>query len=292
MVKLAVIILNYNSFQDTIKLVVDLQNQSLSNLLNIVVVDNFSPNNSYEQLMFLETIYKNVILLQTGINLGYAKGNNFGLVYLDNYIHPEFVVILNNDVILNYDCFEKLIEKYNLLEQPAIIAPKQLDISRNEVAIYKMNTFFDDCLNLFYIFKIFNKRKIKPYQDTTGIFAMEVDLVPGSFMFASFDRFKALGFFYPNTFLFVEERFLTFAVHKKVWKNYIILDQTYIHAHSKTINIFHNSIEKYQLLYKSILEFTRFCRDKGHLKTKILKPLMFLSILEMKLYYKIKKFLN
>lgn len=288
MTDLALVILNYNSFQDTIKLVDDLQQQTVANLFQIIVVDNFSPNNSYEQLILLESTYKNVKILQTGANLGYAKGNNVGLDYLDKNVHPEYVAILNNDVVLENDCFERLIEKYNQLEQSAIIAPKQLDINNKEVPVYNMNNFLDDCLNQFFIFKIFHKRKIKPFKDNTGKNAMEVDLVPGSFMFSSFERFKALGFFYPNTFLFVEERFITVSAHKKSWKNFIVLDQTYIHAHSKTINSFHSRVGKYKLLYESILEFTRVCRKNGKIKAAVLKPLMWLSLLEMNLVFQVK----
>jgi len=288
---LGIILLNYNSFQDTIKLVDDLQHQTVANLFQIVVVDNFSPNNSYEQLIPLESSYKNVKVLQTGVNLGYAKGNNFGLDYLDKNVHPEYVSILNNDVVLKNDCFERLIEKYNQLEQAAIIAPKQLDINNKEVSVYSMNNFLDDCVNLFYFFKLFHIRKIKAFQDTTGKNAMEVNLVPGSFMFSSFERFKALGFFYPNTFLFVEERFITVAAHKKGWKNYIVLDQTYIHAHSKTINSLYSSVGKYKLLYESVLEFTRVCRKNGKIKSKLIKPLMYLSLLEITLVYHVKKIL-
>lgn len=280
--KISIVILNYNSYQDTIILVQDLQKQSVIEDLFILIVDNFSPNNSYNQLIPLESTYKNVKVLQTGSNLGYAKGNNFGLVYLDKNIHPEYVAILNNDVILENDCFERLINKYQQLKEPAIIAPKQLDINLNVVPVYSMHTFLDDCLNLFYFFKLFHKRKIQPFRDTTGKNAMQVDLVPGSFMFSSFKRFKALGFFYPNTFLFVEERFITVAAQKKGWKNYIVLDQTYVHAHSKTINSFHSSIAKYKLLYTGWLEFTKVCRKNGKLKAKILKTLMPLSILEMR----------
>ena len=289
---LGIILLNYNSFQDTIKLVDDLQHQTVANLLQIIVVDNFSPNNSYDQLIPLEKTYKNVKVLKTEKNLGYAKGNNFGLNYLDINGHPEYVAILNNDIILENDCFERLIEKYKQLDKPAMIAPKQLDINNKEVPVYSINSYLDDCLNLFYFFKFFHKRKIKYFQDTTGKNAMQVDLVSGSFMFSSFERFKSLGFFYPNTFLYVEERFVTIAVQKKDLKNYIILDQTYIHSHSKTINSFYNSIVKYKLLHTSVLEYTHVCRKYGNIKAILLKPLMCLSLLEIKFIYQIKKIVS
>ena len=289
---IGIVILNYNSYQDTIDLVAALQKQTVVSDLHIVIVDNDSPNQSFQQLTPLEKHYSNVIVLQTESNLGYAKGNNFGLQYLDQNVRPEFVAILNNDIVLQNDCFEKLMLKYESLESPAIISPKQLDIKEREIPIYSMNTFLDDCLNLFYIFKLFHKRKIKPFKDTTAQNAMIVDLIPGSFMFTSFQRFKKLGFFYPNTFLFVEERFVTMAAKKLDWNNYIILDQTYIHAHSKTINSSYKQIAKYKIVYAGWIEFTKVHRSNGRFKAKILKPLMWLSLLEMKIVLNLKKLLN
>ncbi|WP_179318040.1 glycosyltransferase family 2 protein [Winogradskyella helgolandensis] len=289
---IGIVILNYNSYQDTINLVNALQQQTVAESLHIIVVDNASPNASYDYLKPLEGQYKNLVVLQTGENLGYAKGNNVGLHYLDEHIHPEYVAIMNNDIILPETCLEHLVGKYQQLDDPAIIAPKQLDIDEKEVPIYSINTYLDDCLNLFYIFKLFHKRKIKRFKDTTGNNAMQVDLVPGSFMFSSFDRFKTLGFFYPNTFLFAEERFITVAAQKQGWHNYVVLDQTYIHAHSKTINTVYGSVAKFKLLYTGWIEFTRVCRPYGKLKANILKPLMWLSIQEMRFVLHLKKLIN
>ena len=288
--KIGIVILNYNSYQDTINLVEALQLQSVAQSLHIIIVDNASPNASYDYLKPLEGQYHNLAVLQTGENLGYAKGNNVGLHYLDAHIQPEYVAIMNNDIILDDNCLEKLIAKYQQLEVPAIIAPKQLDIDKKEIPIFSMNTFLEDCLNLFYTIRLFHKRKIKRFKDSTGNKAMEVDIIPGSFMFSSLERFKALGFFYPNTFLFVEERFIAVAAQKKGWHNYIVLDQTYIHAHSKTINTVYGSVAKYELLYTGWLEFTRVCRPHGNLKAILLKPLMWLSILEIRLVLHIKNF--
>lgn len=288
---IATLILNYNSFPDTIKLVNNLQQQTVSHGLCIVVVDNASPNDSYLQLKPLEKRYPNVNVLQTGANLGYAKGNNLGLQYLDENIHPQYVAIMNNDVILQNDCLEKLIERYEVLDSPAIIAPKQLDVNHNEMLPYRMNSFLDDCLNLFYIFKIFHRRNALKYVDNTGLKAMRVEMIPGSFMFTSFNRFKEMGFFYPNTFLFVEERFIAVKANQMNSNNYIVLDQTYVHAHSKTINTQYNQTEKFKLLYDGWIEFTRACRSHGNLKAVILQFLMKLSLFEMQFVNTIRNFI-
>lgn len=289
---IGIVILNYNSYLDTIKLVKELHSQTIAIVLHIIIVDNASPNNSYNELKPLEKQYKNVIVLQAGANLGYAKGNNFGLDYLDKHIQPDYVAILNNDIVLPENCFEKLIEKYNVLENPAIIAPKQLDVNNNEVLPYPLNSFLTDCLSLFFITKLFYKHRALKYKDTSDKNAMKVDIIPGSLMFSSFDVFKSMGFFYPNTFLFVEERFIAIKACQMGLSNYVLLEETYVHAHSKTINTAFNQIEKYKLLYVGWLEFTRVCRKNGKLKSLFLSRLMKLSILEMRVVYGIKHFLK
>ena len=288
MTNLGIVILNYQSYKDTIKLVENLQLQTILNDIQIVVVDNASPNHSFDKLMYLEKQFLNVKVLKTKKNLGYAKGNNFGLNYLDKQIQPEFVAILNNDIILKDNCFEKLICKYKLLKKPAIIAPKQLDLNNKEIQPYKLNSFLDDCLNLFFIFKLFHKRNALQYIDNTGQKAMKVSMIPGSFMFSSFKTFKEMDFFYPNTFLFAEERFIAMKARVLNLKNYILLDETYIHAHSKTINKQYSKISKYKLLYNSWLEFTKVYRTYPNFKVWILKNLMKLSIIEMRFLHKIK----
>jgi len=288
---IGIVILNYYTFSDTIKLVEDLQLQTLVNDLQIVVVDNASPNNSFEHLIRLENKYSNVKVLQTGANIGYAKGNNFGLNYLDEHMQPEHVAILNNDIVLLENCFEKLIEKYRVLENPAIISPKQLDIHKREILPYPLNSFLADCLSLFFITKLFYKHRALKYKDTSGNGAMKVDIIPGSFMFSSFKTFRKMGFFYPNTFLFAEERFIAVKAKQMNLNNYILLEETYIHAHSKTINTVFNQVAKYKMLYTEWLEFTRVCRTHGKIKAIVLKPLMKLSLIELYFLDKIRNVL-
>lgn len=289
---IGVIILNYNTYQQTILLTEELQSQTVSKDLTIIIVDNASPNNSFQHLVFLEEKYDNVKVLQMAKNLGYAKGNNFGLNYLHEHVKPDYVSILNNDIILKKDCFSNLIERYAVLPNPGIIAPLQLDHNKQVCLPNKMHSFLDDCLSLFYIFKLFNKRKAYKIKDNTGLKALRVDMIPGSFMFSSFKTFKKMGFFYPNTFLFAEERFIAMKAKALNLKNYILLDETYIHFHSKTINTQHSKISKYNLMYASWLEFTKVHRTNPNFKLWILKNLMKLSIIEMHFFHKVKIFLK
>jgi len=269
----------------------DLQYQTLANDLQIVVVDNASPNNSYMQLKPLEEQFSNVKVLQTGANLGYAKGNNFGLNYLNQNVKPIYVAILNNDVYLPKNCFEKLIEKYQILDKPAIIAPLQKSIDGHVAILGNVFSFMDDILSQSFLYRVLNKNKIKLI-DNTQMDAMKVEMITGSFMFSSFDIFKEIGFFYPNTFLYVEERFIAYAAKKKGYNNYVLLKEEYIHNHSLTINSLHNAYSKYKMVHKGIIEYTIHCRNNGKLKAVILRPLMRLSLLEIKIVYWLKDLLK
>lgn len=207
--------------------------------------------------------------------------------YLDENIHPDYVAILNNDTILPYNCFENLIKRYEVLDKPTIIAPKQLNDKNEELPAYRMNSFLDDCMNLFFIFKIFLKRNALKLSDNTGKRAIKVEMIPGSFMFASFPIFKSMGFFFPDTFLFVEERFVAIKAKQMGLNNYIILDQSYVHAHSKTINSVYQNVEKYKLLYDGWIKFTLTQRSFGKQKATILRFLIKLSLLEFKIVSRI-----
>ena len=121
--KTVFLILNYQTYTDTIELVNELLSQEIGNR-KIVIVDNCSPNGSYGHLQqeFANSIYVDVI--QSGYNGGYAKGNNFGLLYIEKYA-PEFVCIINNDVHFSLATIKKMEDMYANLDNVGIISPTQ-----------------------------------------------------------------------------------------------------------------------------------------------------------------------
>ncbi len=280
---IGIVILNYQSYSDTIKLVESLQEQTLAQCLKIVIVDNASPNESYEQLKNLPERFPNVTVLQTGKNLGYAKGNNYGLHHLDEEVHPDYVAILNNDVELPSDCFEKLIARYEQLDNPCLISPRQIMLDGHENIGGNLGRFRDDLKNLFFLYRYFHRCKntSPKIHNQNHNKELKVDIVPGSFMFASMKNFKAIGFFYPETFLFVEERFVAHEAKRQGFQNYILMDETYLHAHSKTINKSFSLLSKYRMQYDGWIKFTCKCRSQGKFKALLLKPFIYYSLAEI-----------
>ena len=120
MTKIAIIVLNWKQPKltvETIDSLLKINHPSFS--YEIVLVDNGSSDNSLE--IFNKKYQKNKLIkiLNTKANLGYV-GNNFGISYaLDNNF--DFIVLLNNDVIVDPNFLEELLKESSNYD---ILGPK------------------------------------------------------------------------------------------------------------------------------------------------------------------------
>ena len=91
--KTAIVILNYNDLETTKKMINSIKDYKSLDL--IVIVDNKSKDNSYQELKRLEN--EKIKLLETDNNLGYACGNNYGLEFLKDK-NVKNVIVSNPDI--------------------------------------------------------------------------------------------------------------------------------------------------------------------------------------------------
>ncbi len=101
------------TFQTPEKIILDCL-RSINKDVKIIIVEN-SEAFSHEKAVNLE--FFNVKIFCTGKNLGYGKGNNFGL----KQVKTDYALILNPDVICSEDLFEKIPEVVNKIKNFAII---------------------------------------------------------------------------------------------------------------------------------------------------------------------------
>jgi GT2 family glycosyltransferase len=121
--KIAIIILNWNGWKDTINCINTILKNTCRNY-QIIVIDNGSTNNSSEKIsewilskrISIAKINSNeiltnkskpsfnkvdeIVLIQNYENLGFAKGNNIGIRYAMNQGF-EYVMLLNNDTFVS-----------------------------------------------------------------------------------------------------------------------------------------------------------------------------------------------
>lgn len=123
MPKVFIVVLNWNGLSDTLDCLNSVRKVHVSGYqLNTVVVDNASTDGSVEQLK-RNTQDKKFTLLVNEINLGFVGGNNIGIKYALKH-GADFVMILNNDTIVDKDLIISFIKAAKLHNEVGIFSPK------------------------------------------------------------------------------------------------------------------------------------------------------------------------
>jgi GT2 family glycosyltransferase len=95
MSRTTVIIVNYNGIEDTLRCLGSLRHSQTP--LRVVVVDNASTRAGIEEV---ERAFPEVTLLRSSCNLGFGRGNNLGLRWALANTACEYVLLLNNDALV------------------------------------------------------------------------------------------------------------------------------------------------------------------------------------------------
>ena len=196
--KITVVINTFNS-EDKIQQCL----KSINPNVKVIIIEN-SNNLNFKNMV--EKKYSNVNCFLAGQNLGYAKGNNFGL----SKVKSDYALILNPDAFLIKGTLERLLVIANNFKDFSIIGPARqneyvkLDLHKNE-------------------------------EDT-----FEVNRLKGFAMFLNIKQFKEIGFFDENFFIYLEEIDLCKRLQKKNKKIYldkkVIINHLGGSSHNEKIN--------------------------------------------------------
>ncbi|RST74170.1 glycosyltransferase family 2 protein [Siminovitchia acidinfaciens] len=132
--KVAIIILNWNSYNDTYECLKSLESLDYSNY-QVFLVDNDSQDNSY---YYLKKDYDEgnfcipITFIQTGANLGFAGGNNVAIkkAYEQGY---EYIWLLNNDTVVKSNALTPLVETMESDNIVGIVGSKILYYNTNKI---------------------------------------------------------------------------------------------------------------------------------------------------------------
>jgi GT2 family glycosyltransferase len=104
--KVYIILVNWNGWQDTLECLQSLDELNYSNY-SVVVVDNGSSDKSVDKI---STAFPEVHLIESGQNLGFAGGNNFGIEFsLER--GTDYCWLLNNDTTVEPNALAALVER-------------------------------------------------------------------------------------------------------------------------------------------------------------------------------------
>jgi len=222
--KVGIVVLNYLNYEDTIECVESLLDLNYDNF-EIVIVDNGSDNNSYEILNDEFENHPKIHLLNTGENLGYAKGNNYGIDFCRKSLNVDHVLVINNDTIAeDKDLLNVLIKHKN---EGIILGPKIINLdgkNQNPIQHYKFNIFSDFKIlikGVLYYLNLGNyfTKKYKKVYNTNSNKRIENEsdkeiVLHGSCVFFTKKFFSFYKGFFNKTFLYGEENILYLLVKK------------------------------------------------------------------------------
>lgn len=131
---IGIVIINFNSSEDTIDCLNSLYKvESGGYKLFVVVIDNGSIQDDYVKIeIYLSEIKKDIqknrkdiefVLIRNKDNKGFSEGNNTGIKYVLEK-GAEYVILLNNDTIIDKDFLSEIIKVLKLDEKTGIVSPK------------------------------------------------------------------------------------------------------------------------------------------------------------------------
>lgn len=99
------VILHYMALEMTMQCIDNLIKKFGKHDISIVIVDNASPNGSGKELQNRYHDNKLVTVILNNKNEGFARGNNIGFDYLKNNYDIDYMIVMNNDVLIEQDDF-------------------------------------------------------------------------------------------------------------------------------------------------------------------------------------------
>lgn len=264
MKKLAMVIINYNDYDTTKKLVDNIKNYKV--LDKIIIVDNASTDNSYNKLKKLTN--EKIVLIRTDDNKGYAAGLNYGAKYAMGTLDDPIIIFSNTDIIINSE--DDLVKLRDTINTKVKVVGPVVNEHGNLNRGWKMTTPYIEILSNLPLISRYFKKNLLYYTDNYYKDKISnVDVVSGCFFLVDGKTLKEINYFDDNTFLYYEEFILSSKIREKNKKVVINNEVEIIHDHSVTIDKSVKRINKYKILKTSQRYFV-----KNYLKANIFQLIL------------------
>lgn len=217
---LSIIIVNFNG-ANFLRQCIDSIINILTISYEIIVVDNNSTDNSVE---ILNDYNDQVLPLRSPINLGFAKGNNYGV----KRANGSFILLLNNDTILKSD-LKLSIDLMQKEKSIGLMGGKMLGANGE----YRHSAGrFPYPQRILMISKMLEKRgffNTGDFPKKTHETGYRVDFVEGSFMLIKKALWDEIGGFDDIFFMYGEDVDLCYRIRKAGYNVIFNPDVEYIH---------------------------------------------------------------
>jgi GT2 family glycosyltransferase len=216
-----IIVLNWNNPKDTVECIESLKRLKYPNF-RILLVDNGSTDESID---IFSKKFADIEIIKNKANFGYVIANNIGIGYALNH-GADYVMILNNDIIVEQDMLVNLLVVYGT--EKAILSPKVYYYDRPKV-INSMGT----SINWF---------RLRPNlghcgTEDTGQFSgtYEAKVLVGCAILISSEILEQVGYFDEPFYMIHEDADICLRNFNKGNKNLTVSDAVVYHKASATL---------------------------------------------------------
>ena len=264
-----IIILNWNGWEDTIECLESLYQINYSNFDVIVLDNNsrdeswdkikdyaqgklevkpeliFIPSNKsievvgsskseYEKIKDKEEYRtsspsKKFVFIRNDSNYGFAEGNNIGIRYALNFLNPHYILLLNNDTVVDKDFLIEMIKFAETNSNYGIIGPKiyyydfpnKFQVTRTKINFWKGQPYLIGD----------SENDIGQYDEI-----QETDSVPGSCFLIKKEVIRDVGLFNPKFQCYWEESDYCMSAINLGYKCFYFPESKIWHKTSKSIN--------------------------------------------------------
>lgn len=209
--KCGIVILNYNTYDETVACINSIRKYS-SVLFHIYIVDNLSKDDSGRKLLDKYTGSIDTTVILNKVNSGYSAGNNVGIKRAREE-GCDYIFIVNSDVELLNDAFSKMLALLKSNPELMMVGPSVLDLNEEESQLPRKKLTFSTFMferHPFCYFAVFRKlayRKVDINSHNPTIF--EGSVSGCCFCISSVD-FKKIDYLDGNEFLYYEEDTLAY----------------------------------------------------------------------------------
>ncbi len=258
-----IIIVNYNNFTFTNSCIKSIFNSSFKNY-KIIIVDNNSTDDSKSKIKnLINRSSTSIEFITMEKNGGYASGINIGIRLAIKKNDCHYLLLLNNDTVIDSECLKELINNYqpNTITSPAIYNYE----NKKNVHSYggKLNKYLLTTSNM----KVYDP--------------INISYLPGTALFLEKKIIKILGFLPEEYFMYYED---------VDWSTKALINNISLVVNKKSI-IYHRIKNRLSLYLKLRSNFNRLIYSFKYYKYKL--PLIIvvflLSFLKSIILYVIQK---
>ena len=217
-----IILVNYNGVKETIECIKSIKENENKCICKIIVVDNNSTDNSIEILSNVKDIY----LIKSENNNGFAKGNNIGIEYALSE-GANNILLLNNDTIITKNAISRMLE---VLKQ------------NKDIGIVSCRIMYDDNRDIInYCGGKFNWNKgitthdyYKEKYNDNLLSCIDTEFITGCCMLMRKDIFEKVGYLPEEYFMYFEDADFCMQVRKANYKLKVCTDIVIYHKVSSS----------------------------------------------------------